>query len=94
MIEATFFENPDGVKKTITVRYIDEEDAQYIKENGILISMEDPMNLGPVVYADIGRKLEDGTPKEIIVISKGRSCSEAFNELVRLCKIELGEKND
>lgn len=89
MITATLFKHPNGVQETITVNHINDDDAQYINENKIAISMEDAPSLGPVVYADIGKELEDGTPDEIIVLSKGRSCNETFVEVVERCKKKL-----
>ena len=90
MIEAKVYYN--GTCEVINVTNINKEDADYINEHNIKVSMEE-LNGQYVVYFDDGTLLDDGeTPNEIIVLNRGRSCEECMAEGVELLKTRRKEK--
>jgi len=83
-IQATVFLRPNGRQEEITVKNINDDDANFFKTRSVKISMEDNPGLGTTVYADYGAVTEDGEPDEIIVFSRGRSCEDTMAELREL----------
>lgn len=84
MIEAKIYNS--RTYKIINVTNIHKEDADYINQHNIKVSMEN-LNGENIVYFDDGTRLDDGeTPDELIVLSRGRSCEECMAEGVKLLK--------
>lgn len=87
MIPATLYKRPNGEREPFQVTNILPEDAEYIKNNDITVSMEDAGFLGYVIYFDDGRLLDDEeTPDELIVFADGKYCEETFAKAVKLLK--------
>lgn len=81
-IECLVFLRPYGDRRTIELRNINLEDEIYFKEKGVKLSMESDGRGNYILYADIGKKLEDGTPADIIHITKeGETCNQAMHAL-------------
>lgn len=87
-IHATFFRKPDGRKQEIFMRNILKEDAEYINQNGIKVSLEeDHTGEGAIIYLDDGLMLDDGeTPDEVILIAGNKSCEEVMADGVSRLK--------
>ena len=80
---ATNYIRPHGRKEEITITLIRDEDADWLRTNNITISMED---LGGriCIYADYGRKSEDGDPMEHIIIAHhSDDCTKIMSNLVK-----------
>lgn len=90
-IKATLYQRPNAKKSVITVSEITAEDAEFFKANNIKISLEpqgnDTDNI--IMYADYGKRTEDGEPEEIIIFSRGRECSPCMTELRQLVEPAL-----
>lgn len=81
-IKCLVFLRPYGDRRTIELRNINLEDEIYFKEKGVKLSMESDGRDGHILYADIGKTLEDGTPADIIHITKeGETCNQAMHAL-------------
>lgn len=79
---ATCYIRPHGHTKEITITHIRDEDADWLRANNIKISIED---LGGriCIYADYGRKSEDGDPEEHILIAPySDTCTKNMSNLV------------
>ena len=79
---ATNYIRPHGHTEEISITRIHDEDADWLRANSIKISMED---LGGhiCIYADYGRKSEDGDPEEHILIAHhSDDCTKIMSELV------------
>jgi hypothetical protein len=85
---ATLYKKPDGRTQEIDIKNVLPEDESYFIRNRIVISMEDVGGMF-AIYADIGRRDEDGEPIELIELSQGRSCEETLSALRKLCEEEL-----
>lgn len=84
-IQCLIYTRPFGTRTDTEINAIDEDDERYFKEKGIKLSMESDGRDGHILYADIGLTLEDGTPSEIIHISKpGEDCNTAMASLRKL----------
>lgn len=84
-IDCLVIMRPYGKRNHIQLRNIDHEDEVYFKEKSVKLSMESDGHDGHILYADIGLTLEDGTPSEIIHISKpGEDCNTAMASLRKL----------
>lgn len=82
-INVTLYRRPNGKKTTIPLTEITEEDAKYFNDNKIKVSLE-PQDNGTdniIIYADYGKRDEEGTPEEIIIFSRGREAIECMTEL-------------
>jgi hypothetical protein len=84
----TFYRKPDGRAQRIDIKNVLPDDEAYFTQNRINISMEDVGGMF-AVYADIGRRDEDGEPFELIELSQGRTCEETLSALRKLCEEEL-----
>lgn len=87
------FQKPNGKQLPMVMANINPEAAKYINENNIQVSTEDGHIEGHViVYLNDGTMMEgdEGTPNEIIVISRGRSCEDTMDEGVELLKKRAG----
>lgn len=90
----TYYERPNGKTLEVPVNNIRPEDKAFFLENDIKLSAEDDsINDGFILYGDDGTVLEDGTPDEIIVITRGRDCETSMAELAYLIKARKGEKS-
>ena len=84
-IQCLIYTRPFGTRTDTAINAIDEDDECYFKEKGVKLSMESDGRDGHILYADIGLTLEDGTPSEIIHISKpGEDCNAAMASLRKL----------
>lgn len=84
-IKCTVFIRPNGKKTESVINNISQEDADYINQNNIKVSMED-IGTDYCVWLDDGLKNEDDDPDEIIVLAQGRSCEATMAEGVQLLK--------
>lgn len=92
MLWLTFYARPDGNPSDVPLINVTEEDEAYFLENNVRISAEDdPISGGFIVYGDDGTMMEDGTPDEVVVISRGRNCEDTMAELARLLKLRRTE---
>lgn len=84
-IKATLYQRPNGKKSVITLTKdeITKEDAKYFKGNKVKVSLEPQANGTDniIIYADYGKRTEDGEPEEIIIFSRGREAIECMTEL-------------
>lgn len=81
-IKATLYIRPHGDTKEITITKINPEDAQWLKDNNIKVSLEEapPMLF---VYADYGNTTSDGEPDEhVMVVPADSDCKAAMARLV------------
>lgn len=91
-IKCTVFIRPNGKKEESVVNNITQEDADYINQNDIKVSMED-IGYDYCIWLDDGLKNEDGEPDEIIVLANERSCEATITEGVQLIKQRRLELN-
>lgn len=89
-IQVRNFVRPNGKSHMVTVPKVYPEDAKYINENKIQVSMED-IGSDFCVWFDDGH-VQDGEPDEIIVLAQGRTCEETLKEGVRLIKLRKESK--
>lgn len=81
-IQCLIYTRPFGNRTDTEINAIDEDDERYFKEKGVKLSMESDGRDNYILYADIGKTLEDGTPVEIIHITKaGETCNQAMHAL-------------
>lgn len=98
-VTATLFVPPNGKRREIEIKNVYPDDAAYIKEHDIKVSLEELMTGDTVIYFDDGKHFcmdEDGVeddtiPDEIIIISKGgsKSCEECIKAGVAKLKARL-----
>lgn len=81
-VRAIVYNQPNGDRTDIICRHIYEDDAKYIYENDLILSMEDNELLGYVLYLENDRDEE----LETTCISNGRNCHECIKELVESYK--------
>lgn len=92
-IQATLFVRPNGRQEEITVKDINDDDANFFNTRSVKISMEDSPGFGPTVYADYGAVTEDGEPDEIIVFSCNRSCEATMAELRQIVERAMANQS-
>ena len=81
-INCLIYTRPFGNRVDTEINAIDEDDERYFKEKGVKLSMESDGRGNYILYADIGKTLEDGTPADIIYITKeGETCNQAMHAL-------------
>lgn len=80
-VEVTFFIPPYGKQTKQFISDIADEDAEWFTENNVKLSMEELMNGSKVIYADYGKKNEDGEPEEEMMVAMHRSCKSMMSEL-------------
>lgn len=83
--KCTFYIKPAGKTRIQEIHNVYEEDAKYINDNDIQLSMEELFENMYAVYFDDGTEV-NGQPDEILVMSKGRTCQETIKEGVQLLK--------
>ncbi len=84
------FVRPNGqqIKRMITVT---KEQAAFFQENNIKLSTEDLGNGYYALYADTGKKNEDGDPEETIVIVPIMiTVNAAIDKMISKIKAETG----
>ena len=84
-IKAIVFEKPNGRQREINVPKVYPDDADYINENNIKVSMEETGGTF-VVYFDYGVRDEDNEPIEHIELSLGKTCEETIKAGVKVIK--------
>ena len=89
VINVTVYHKPDGRKEPIEVKNIYKDDADFINDNDIKVSMEE-LNQDIIVYFDYGKKDGDGEPIEHIVISGNRSCIKTMKEGIEKIRELMG----
>lgn len=72
----------------ITVRHINEGDADYFRKNNIKVSMEE-LNGDFIVYACPYSDTSEET--EIIVLANGRACEQVLHELANEAIVKFGD---
>ena len=88
-VNALYYIRPYGRRENITISHVEHDDADWLNSHGIKLSLESDGRDGYIIYADYGKKDEDGEPVEHILIAKqGQTCVSAFAQLVT----ELKEK--
>lgn len=90
-VTATVFIPPNGRREIIEIKKVYPDDATYIKQRGIKVSLEELMTGDTVIYFDDGKRIDDDPeedPDEIIVISRGgkKTCEECIKEGVEQLK--------
>lgn len=81
-IQCLIYTRPFGNRTDTEINAIDEDDERYFKEKGVKLSMESDGRGNYILYADIGKTLEDGTPVDITHITKeGETCNQAMHAL-------------
>ncbi len=81
-IKATLYIRPNGDTKEIKITLINPEDAQWLNDNNIKVSLEDapPMLF---IYADYGKTTLDGEPDEhLLVVPADSDCVAVMARLV------------
>lgn len=88
---ATVYTHPSGRKTEITVRNIYAEDASWMVENQVELSMEEIPVETYVLYFGHEKLVDDeGTPNEEIVLVKlGEKCEDAIRRGVECLKKRL-----
>jgi len=85
-IKATLFIKPNGKKEDIDLKNVYPDDADYINNNHILVSMEELSDNNFAIYFDYGKVDEEGEPDELIELSFGKSCQETIKTAVERIK--------
>lgn len=89
-VSIAYYKRPNGQVRHIDSHNVYEDDANFILENNIQISIEnDPVSNGIIMYFDDGKMLEDGvTPDEIILLNLGqkKSCEDCIMEGIEKIK--------
>ena len=81
-IKATVYIRPNGHTKEINITRINPEDAEWLNDNNVKVSLE---NAPPLlfVYADYGKTTLDGEPDEhLLVVPADSDCVAAMARLV------------
>ena len=81
-IKATLYIRPNGATKEIEITNISPEDAQWLNDNSVKVSLE---NAPPMlfIYADYGKTTPDGEPDEhLLVVPADSDCVAAMARLV------------
>ena len=85
-IKATLYIRPNGATKEINITRINPEDAQWLNDNNIKVSLEEapPMLF---IYADYGKTTIDGEPDEhLLVVPADSDCVAAMARMVAQLK--------
>lgn len=89
-INCLIYSRPFGNRTDTEINAINEDDERYFKEKDVKLSMESDGRGNYILYADIGNTLADGTPADIIHITKaGETCNEAMAALRKLVQEAL-----
>ena len=82
MLDVIVYTKPHGRQRTISIKNIEESDANFFK-NHYIVSMEELTTGDIVVYARPSH-LDD--EDEVLVMDHGRPCEEVMKELRELCE--------
>lgn len=85
-IKATIYHKPNGRKEQIELTNIYSEDAKYINDNDIKVSLEQLDYNDFAIYFDYGLVDEDDEPIEHIELTLGKSCEETINKAINTIK--------
>lgn len=80
MINITYYRRPDGQTEDIEFVNIEPEDEAWFREVDAKLSIEDDVNGGFVIYADVGIRV-DGEVIEAIEISGTKEAKVAMHDL-------------
>ena len=81
-IKATLYIRPNGDTKEIEITNTNPEDAQWLNDNNVKVSLE---NAPPmlIIYADYGKTTIDGEPDEhLLVVTTDSDCVAVMARLV------------
>ena len=84
-INATLYVRPNGRTKEIKI-LISPDDADYINENNIKVSLEEDGLGYIIIYFDYGRVDEEMEPDELIKITLDENPTATFTEAVEEIK--------
>lgn len=87
-MEVTIYSQPHGRTQVVDIPNVLPDDAAYFQRNNISISMEEVGGTF-AIYADYGKRTDDGEPDELIEISSGRSCEETLHALRLECEATI-----
>lgn len=92
-MNVTFYLRPDGLRREMDIANIRDEDDEWFKSNGVLVSMEEISDHSYAIYADVGLFEDDNeTPSEIIYLTNpGETCEDALSKLRGMCEEALNE---
>lgn len=96
-VTVRFYKLPNGGQRDIEVKDIDQEDARYLKDTEVRVSMEVCTDGHTVVlYADHGATFSDGEPNEILVLGSMNkyTCEQLFAQLVKEIKNERSKESN
>lgn len=83
----TIFRPPNGSKSEQEIKNILDQDAEWLRNYRIAISMETLSTGQFVIYADYGKKTKDNVPDELIyIVPMSESCEGAFTRVVEKLK--------
>lgn len=93
-ITATLFKSPNGKREVIQISNINFDDAEYINQNNVKVSLETLSTGHVVMYFDDGHYINDDPsedPDEIMIFSDQikKSCTQYIREGVE----ELKKRN-
>ena len=89
-IEVVLYKKPYGHQEVIQVHNIYEEDCEWFKSVGAVLSMEETGGTF-VVYADVGLRDHNGDAMEAIEVAGERNCWETFAALRKQAEEILNE---
>lgn len=75
MMLATLYSLPDGKQKLVEITDVDPDDAMWLTQFGVKVSLEELRTGEVAVWGDYGGD------EEMLVVSKGRPCHECLAEL-------------
>lgn len=100
-VSAIAFMRPNGAQVHIEIDKVNPEDAKYLNDNRVKVSIEELTTGDTVAYFDDGHFIDDDPnedPEEIIIISKDskRTCQECMHDGVEALKerLKAGRKRD
>lgn len=85
VINAMIYHQPYGEKEIAEVTSIYPDDADFINQNNIDVSMEE-LEHDYVIYFDYGKRDEEGEPIEHVELSSGKSCEDTIKSGVEKLK--------
>lgn len=96
-VTVKYYKLPNGSQRDIEVKNIEQEDARYLNDTGVKVSMEVSADGHTVIlYADHGATFSDGEPNEILVLGSMNkyTCEQLFAQLVKELKNERSKKSN
>lgn len=92
MLQATLYIRPNAHSRTIEISEIEADDEQYLKDNNVVVSLEE---VPPALISVYGSFTIDGESKEALVLRPLKTaCKEVMKELVEQIKTMKGNVNE